>query len=79
MKQMALFRYLQTRKKRKLYKQWMDKAELSPEAIPSESVEEEVVPEMDNNQSRLRLLYIFLGVSFAILCTGIILLIVQSC
>ncbi len=74
-----VFKYLRTRRKRRLYQQWVDKADLAPEAVPPEEVAEDIIPKIDTKQLRLRMLYILVGFSLGILCMGLILLIVQSC
>ena len=67
------------KKKRKLYQQWVERASLSPDAIPREEVAEDMIPQIDKQQSRLNLLSILLGISLVVLCAGLILLIVYSC
>ncbi len=74
-----MLKYFQTRKKRKLYRQWVERASLSPDAIPREEVAEDMIPQIDKQQSRRHILYILLGVSAVVLCVGLILLIVHSC
>ena len=71
--------YLQRRGKGRLYQQWVEKAGLSPKAIPQKEVAGDIMPKMDRERLSLRLLYILLGLSAAILCVGLILLIVHSC
>jgi len=72
--------YLQRRRKRRLYQQWVERAGLSPEAIPREEVPEDVTTEKVNKELlRLHILYILLGVSVIILCVSLSLLIMQSC
>ncbi len=73
------FKYLRTWRKRRLLQQWVDRAGLSPDAIPPEEVVEDITPEIDRKQLRLLILYILLGFSVGILGTGLILLMVQSC
>ena len=72
------FKYLRTRSRRRLYRQWVDRAGLSPEAIPPEEAAEDITPQIDRKQLRLLILYILLVLSLGILGTGLILLIVQS-
>ena len=67
--------YLQKRSKKRLYKQWIEKAELPPAAMPEGEVVGDKIPEVDKKH----MLYIMLGVSLVILCIGLILLIVHSC
>ncbi len=73
------FKYLWTWRRRRLHQQWVDRAGLSPDAIPAEEVVEDITPEIDTKQLRLLILYILLGFSLGILGTGLILLMVQSC
>lgn len=63
--------YLQRRRRKKLYQQWVEKAGLLPEAVP--------LKVQNSRELRLPLLYVFLGASALILCLGIILLIIHSC
>ena len=75
-----MLKYFQRRKERKLYRQWVERANLSPDAIPQEEVAEDRIPmpQADKQQSRLTILYILLGVAVVVLCAGLILLIVNS-
>ena len=73
-----ILRYLRRRRKAKLYQQWVEKADLPPEAVPEEFAKD-IIPKMDKEQLRLRMLYMLLGASLVILCVGLILLIVHSC
>lgn len=75
-----MLKYFQRRKKRKLYQQWVERASLSPDALPREEVAEDMItiPQADKQQSRLAILYILLGVAVIILCAGLIILIVYS-
>ena len=82
-------KYFQRRKKRKLYRQWVERSGLSPDAIPREEVAEDMIPrvdkqqyrisQVDKQQSRLNILSILLGICLVILCAGLILLLVYSC
>ena len=74
-----MLKYFRRRKKRKLYRQWVERSDLSPDAIPREEVAEDMIPQIDKQQSRLHILYILLGTSLVILCVGLILFIVYSC
>ncbi len=74
-----MLRFFQRRKQKKLYQQWVERASLSPDAIPQEEVVEELIPQVDKPQSRLNLLNILFGISLLILCTGLVLLVVYSC
>jgi len=38
-----IFRYLKTRRRRRLYQQWVERAQLPPEAVPREEFAEDVV------------------------------------
>jgi len=71
--------YLKTRRKARLYQQWVKRANLPPEAVPEEEFGQNIVPKVDKEQFRLNMLYILLGASLVILCVGLILLIVESC
>ena len=73
-------KYFQRRKKRKLYRQWVQRSSLPPDAIPREEVAEDMIPmpQADKQQSHLTILYILLGVVVVVLCAGLILLIVYS-
>ena len=75
-----MLKYFQRRKKRKLYQQWVERASLSPDALPREEVAEDMItmPQADKQQSHLTVLYILLGVALVALCAGLILLIVYS-
>ncbi len=75
-----MLKYFQRREKRKLYRQWVERASLSPDAIPREEVAEDMIPmpQADKQQSHLTILYILLGVAVVVLCAGLILLIVYS-
>ncbi len=74
-----MLKYFQRKKKKKLYQQWVERASLSPDAIPQEEVTEDMIPHIDKPQSRLNILSILLGISLIILCAGLILLIAYSC
>jgi len=52
---------------------------LSPDAVPQEEIAEDMIPQIDKQQSRLNILSILLGISLVILCAGLVLLIVYSC
>ena len=75
-----MLKYFRRRKKRKLYRQWVERSNLSPDAIPREEVAEDMIPmpQVDKQQSHLTILYILLGVAVVVLCAGLILLIVYS-
>ena len=73
------FKYLKTWRRRKLYKQWVERGELPPEAVPGEESDEDIIPKIDKERLHLPKLYIILGASLVILCIGITLVIVRSC
>ncbi len=83
-----MLKYFRRRKKRKLYQQWVDRANLSPDAIPQEEVAEDRISQKhkqllvhgaaDKQQSRLNILNILLGVAVVVLVAGLILFIVHS-
>jgi len=74
-----LLKYFRRKKKRKLYQQWVERASLSPDAIPREEVAEDMTPQIDKQQSHLNILSILLGVSLVVLFAGLVLLIMYSC
>jgi hypothetical protein len=71
--------YFQRRRKGKLYEQWVQRADLPPEAIPREKLREDVTPKAEKESLQQPILHVLLGASLAVLCMGFILLIVQSC
>ena len=75
-----MFKYFRRKKKRKLYQQWVDMANLSSDAMPQEEIAEDMItmPRADKQQSRLTILYLLLGVAVVLLCAGLIFLIVYS-
>lgn len=75
-----MLKYFRRRKKRKLYRQWVERANLSPDAIPQEEVAEDRLPMSQADKQRLHptILYILLGVAVVVLGAGLILLIVHS-
>jgi len=75
-----MLKYLQRRKKKKLYRQWVERANLSPDALPREEVAKDRIemPQAGEQQSHLTLLYILLGVAVVVLCAGLVILIVYS-
>ena len=74
-----LLGYMKKRRRKRLYKQWIERADLPPEAMPKEEFAEEKISDVDKKQLYRRLLYILLGVFLVVLCIGLILLIVHSC
>ena len=75
-----MLKHFQRRKKRKLYQQWVERANLSSDALPREEVAGDMItmPQVDKQQSHPIILYILLGVALAVLCAGVVLLIVYS-
>ena len=75
-----MLKYFRRRKKRKLYQQWVERANLSPDAIPQEEVTEDRIPvsQADKQQLHPTMLYILLGVAVVVLVAGLILFIVHS-
>jgi len=76
------FNYLRTRRQRRLYQQWIEQADLPPEAIPQEPQEEvakEIAPRIDKKRLRVYLLFMLLGAALVIVCGGLIILVVRSC
>ena len=73
-------RYFQKRKKRNLYRQWIEMSSLSPDAVPQEEDEEDIILPNggDGQKSGLWLLYILLAIAVVAVCAGIILLVVYS-
>jgi len=71
--------YLRRRRKLKLYRQWVEQADLAPGAIPPEEIAEDITTKIDTAYLRLHILYVLLGVALGILGVGLILLVVQSC
>jgi len=83
---MAKFiKYLLGRRKRRLYAQWVEMAELPPEETPLEETssrpvrEEERLDEVPFPLNTLTILYLMQGASLVLLCVILILLIVQAC
>ena len=77
-----MLKYFRRKKQRDLYRQWVERASLSPDAIPREEVAEDMIPQVDKadkQQSHLNILSILFGISLLILCTGLVLLMVYSC
>ena len=77
-------KFIRRTREEKLYKQWVKRGDLSPEAIPQKEspgdvpVGREEKGRGENGQS-LRMLYILLGVSILVFCIGLVLLLVQLC
>ena len=72
-------KFLRKRKEDKLYKQWVERGDLPPEAIPREETPKDVLVGRERGERGLRVLYILLGVSILILCVGVIILFTQWC
>jgi len=73
------FNYLRTRRERRLYQQWIEQADLPPEAIPREEATRETAPRIDRKRLRMYTLFTLLGAALAMACGGLILLIAHSC
>ena len=78
--------YFPRRRKEKLYEQWVQRADLPPEAVPREKVHEDIRPKHEDIRPKKEkeplqqpILYILLGASLVIFCVGFILLISESC
>jgi len=71
--------YFQRRRKGKLYEQWVQRADLPPEAIPREKVDEDISPKKEPKLLKQPILYFILGASLVIFCMGFILLIAKAC
>jgi hypothetical protein len=77
----SLFIYLKKSRKRRLYRQWVESADLSPEDVPQEAAGKHTIPRIriDKEKLRLPILFMLLGALLTILLIGLILLIVYSC
>ena len=75
-----MLNYFRKKREKKLYQQWVERASLSPDAVPRQEEDEDMMPQVSSGQkSRLNLLYILLGVATIILSVGIISLILDRC
>ena len=79
-----LLKYPQRRRRRRLYRQWVERADLPPEAVPEGEVARDIIPKIDKDKLRLNvlnpnILYILLGASVMIFVVGLILLAIHSC
>ena len=74
-----IIKYLITWRKRRLYKQWVEAANLPPDAIPEDLFAENTALETGWRQVKLVLIYGLLSVAVIILFTGLILLAINSC
>jgi len=78
-------KYLLGSRKRRLYKQWVEMAELPPEEVQQEETaqrpvrKEEQPDDMPFQLNSLTALYLMQGASLILLCVVLILLIVQAC
>ena len=77
-----IFKYLLTGRKRKLYKQWVEMAELPPEEISREEDGSRIIREEEEKYDatlQLARLYMMQGASLVLLCVILILLLIRSC
>ena len=74
----TFLKYLKKKGKRRLYQQWVEKANLPPDVISREKVTEDRISKVDRQRSHLYILYILLGVALIALCAGLVLLVVYS-
>ena len=66
-------------KKSKLYKQWMEHADLPDEEIPSEKTPYRGTPvRVEKNKSPSNIMYLLLGITIIILFVGLVLFIMKS-
>jgi len=78
-------KYLMGRRKRRLYEQWVEMAELPPEEISQEETgprpvrKEERPDDMPFQLSALTILYLMQGAGLVLLCVILILLIARAC
>ena len=79
-------KYIRKKKEEKLYQQWVEHDELSPEAIPKpekESSEDVLVSKdkvgKDKREQQLRILYVLFGFGIIMICLGLVLIIIQTC
>ena len=78
-------KYLLGRRKRRLYQQWVEMAELPPEEIPQEEAGQRVLREEERPDdipfqlNALNTLYLMQGAGLILLCVILILLVVQAC
>jgi hypothetical protein len=73
-----VIKYLRASRKRRLYKQWVETANLPPDAI-QEELPEDAQHEAAWKKFKLFLLYILLGAAAILLFAGLVLLILRSC
>lgn len=74
-----IINYLQTRGKRRLYQQWIEQADLPPEAVPREEPAKDLIPRIDKKRFRVYMLFMLLGAALVVVCGGVIFLILHSC
>jgi hypothetical protein len=75
----GVLKHIKARRKRRLYGQWTERAEMPPEAAPKEKPPVDILPKLDKKELRLPLLYMLLGASGLILFAGLIVIALQSC
>ena len=69
-----------SRRESKLHEQWVKHAYLPSEPVPPKKKSIRVVlPTVEESKRVPLLLYILFGISIAVLCVGLILLLLQSC
>ncbi|MFC2123078.1 hypothetical protein ACFLRP_05275 [Bacteroidota bacterium] len=88
---LSAIKYLASARERKLYRQWVEMAELPPENIVHEEVRESLVQERQGREERfemhaglkppleLKTLFLMQGASLVLVTAILVLLIVQSC
>jgi len=69
-----LANYLRTHKKRRLYRQWVQKASLPPEAVPRGEAPQDITPRINWQQLRQNLLFMLLGAVLTIFAGALVLL-----
>lgn len=74
-----ILKYPQRRRKAKLYKQWVEKANLAPGVIPQQEAAKDIIPKRYKKHLRTPLQYSLLGFFLGMLCMGLIFLAIQSC
>jgi hypothetical protein len=73
-----IINYLRTRRKRRLYRQWVEASDLPPDTIPGELAEDTEI-ETTLRQSKLVLLYALLGAAVLLVLIGLVILIARTC
>lgn len=74
-----LFKRFKTNNKRRLYQQWVDGADLPPEAIPREEPDEENSRQIEREQPGFSIPFLLLIISFIISCLALIIVTVHVC